>query len=168
MLVSCRGLVRSFTSRRPRVSPEGLPLRVRCAGFTLIEVMVVVVILSILATLIVPKILGRPEEARRTKAMLDIQAIGSALQMYRLDNSRYPTTDQGLEALVTRPTSDPVPKRWKEGGYLEQLPEDPWGNPYVYLSPGEHGDYDIVSYGADGLPGGEGKDRDASSWDRQQ
>lgn len=168
MLVSCRGLVRSFTSRRPRVSPEGLPLRVRCAGFTLIEVMVVVVILSILATLIVPKILGRPEEARRTKAMLDIQAIGSALQMYRLDNSRYPTTDQGLEALVTRPTSDPVPKRWKEGGYLEQLPEDPWGNPYVYLSPGEHGDYDIVSYGADGFPGGEGKDRDVSSWDRQQ
>jgi general secretion pathway protein G len=168
MRLSCRGPRCSSTSRCPRVSRAGSPLRVRGAGFTLIEVMVVVVILSILATLIVPKILGRPEEARRTKAMLDIQAIGSALQMYRLDNSRYPTTDQGLEALVTKPTSDPVPKRWKEGGYLEQLPVDPWGNPYVYLSPGEYGDYDIVSYGADGLAGGEGKDRDVSSWDPHQ
>jgi len=137
-------------------------------GFTLIEVMVVVVILSILATLIIPKIMGRPEEARHTKAMLDIQAISSALEMYRLDNSGYPTTDQGLEALVKKPTTEPIPKRWREGGYLEQVPVDPWGNPYVYLSPGLHRDYDLISYGADGAKGGEGKDADIESWNLQQ
>jgi general secretion pathway protein G len=146
----------------------GAPLPQHTWGFTLIEVMVVVVILSILATLIIPKILGRPEEARHTKAMLDIQAISSALEMYRLDNSGYPTTDQGLEALVKKPTAEPIPKRWREGGYLEQVPVDPWGNPYVYLSPGLHRDYDLISYGADGAQGGEGKDADIESWNLQQ
>jgi general secretion pathway protein G len=137
----------------------------RHKGFTLIEVLVVVAILSILATLIIPKIFSRPEEARRTKAVLDIQAISAALEMYHLDNSRYPTTDQGLEALVTKPTADPVPHRWKAGGYLDRVPVDPWGHPYVYLCPGAHRDYDIVSYGVDGLPGGEGNDADIESWD---
>jgi general secretion pathway protein G len=118
-------------------------------GFTLIEVMVVVVILSILAAIVVPKIMDRPEQARITKAKNDIRAIEAALNLYRLDNMIYPSTDQGLEALVTEPTDAPEPKNWKEGGYVDRLPMDPWGNPYMYLNPGVHGSIDIYSSGMD-------------------
>ncbi len=118
-------------------------------GFTLIEVMVVVVILSILAAIVVPKIMDRPEQARITKAKSDIRALEAALNLYRLDNMIYPTTDQGLEALVTAPTDAPEPKNWKEGGYLDRLPADPWGNAYLFLSPGTHGSIDIYSSGPD-------------------
>lgn len=133
-------------------------------GFTLIEIMVVIVILGILATLIIPKIMDRPDEARRTKANLDIQSIGQALDLYRLDSRRYPTTEQGLAALIIRPELDPVPRRWRKGGYLAKLPKDPWDQHYVYLSPGVHGDYDLLSFGADGELGGEGKGADIESW----
>ncbi|MBF0295207.1 MAG: type II secretion system major pseudopilin GspG [Magnetococcales bacterium] len=136
----------------------------RAAGFTLIEVMVVVVILGILATLIIPKIMSRPDEARQTKAILDIQSIGQALDLYRLDNTQYPTTEQGLKALTVKPEIEPVPKRWRAEGYLPKPPVDPWGNPYVYLSPGLHGQYDLLSFGADGMPGGDEKGADITSW----
>jgi general secretion pathway protein G len=118
-------------------------------GFTLIEVMVVVVILSILAAIVVPKIMDRPEQARITKAKSDIRALEAALNLYRLDNMIYPTTEQGLEALVSKPSDSPEPKNWKEGGYLDRLPSDPWGNNYLYLSPGTHGNIDIYTSGLD-------------------
>lgn len=123
--------------------------RIKIKGFTLIEVMVVVVILSILAAIVVPKIMDRPEQARITKAKSDIRALEAALNLYRLDNMTYPTTDQGLEALVSKPTDSPEPRNWKEGGYLDRLPLDPWGNAYLYLSPGTHGVIDIYSAGLD-------------------
>ncbi|MBF0179538.1 MAG: type II secretion system major pseudopilin GspG [Magnetococcales bacterium] len=141
-----------------------LPSPARAAGFTLIEVMVVVVILGILATLIIPKIMSRPDEARQTKAILDIQSIGQALDLYRLDNTQYPTSEQGLKALTVKPEIEPVPKRWRAEGYLPKPPLDPWGNPYVYLSPGLHGQYDLLSFGADGMPGGDEKGADITSW----
>jgi len=133
-------------------------------GFTLIEVMVVVVILAILAALIVPKIMSRPDEARAVAAKQDIATLVQALRLYRLDNTRYPTSEQGLAALVSRPTVAPVPANWKAGGYLERLPKDPWGNPYLYLSPGIRGEIDVFSFGADGAAGGEGVDADIGSW----
>ncbi|HAT48885.1 MAG: type II secretion system major pseudopilin GspG [Nitrospirae bacterium] len=133
-------------------------------GFTLIEIMVVIVILGILATLIIPRIMDRPDQARRTKASLDIQAIGQALDLYRLDNHRYPTTDQGLDALVKKPTVEPIPKQWRQNGYLAKLPKDPWEGNYVYMSPGNHGEYDLVSMGADAELGGEGNAADIESW----
>lgn len=133
-------------------------------GFTLIEVMVVVVILGILAALVVPKIMSRPDEARITKAQQDLRALEAALKLYKLDNYTYPTTDQGLEALVTQPTSEPVPKKWKAGGYLDRLPLDPWQNEYLYLSPGLHGDFDLFSLGADGQEGGDGVNADLGNW----
>ncbi|MEK7851966.1 MAG: type II secretion system major pseudopilin GspG [Deltaproteobacteria bacterium] len=133
-------------------------------GFTLIEVMVVVVILGILAAIIVPRIMGRPEEAKRTKAQVDIKAVEEALNLYKLDNGFYPNTEQGIEALVKKPETAPIPKKWKEGGYLPKVPSDPWGRDYQYLSPGEYGDLDLYSLGADGEPGGEGKDADVESW----
>jgi len=133
-------------------------------GFTLLEVMVVVVILGILATLVVPKIISRPDEARVIAAKQDIATVMQALKLYRLDNQRYPTTEQGLQALVARPAAAPVPLNWKAGGYLERLPKDPWGNLYQYLNPGVHGEIDIFSFGADGAPGGEGNDADIGSW----
>lgn len=136
----------------------------RTRGFTLIEIMVVVVILSILAALAVPKIMSRPDEARITKAKQDIRAVESALKLYRLDNFRYPTTDQGLEALVNKPTTPPEPKNWKKDGYLDRLPLDPWGTPYQYLSPGEHGDFDLYTLGADGQPEGEDTNADIGNW----
>ena len=134
------------------------------SGFTLIEIMVVVVILAILAALIVPKVMSRPDEARVIAAQQDVAAILQALKLYRLDNLRYPTTEQGLAALVARPTVAPVPPNWKAGGYLERLPKDPWGNPYQYLNPGVRGEIDVFSLGADGAPGGEGFDADVGSW----
>ncbi len=119
-------------------------------GFTLIEIMVVLVILSILAAIMIPKIMSRPEEARITKAKQDIRALTSALHLYKLDNYAYPTTDQGLEALIEKPTIEPIPAKWVSGGYLERLTDDPWGKPYQYLSPGIHGVIDIFSSGPDG------------------
>jgi general secretion pathway protein G len=136
----------------------------RSKGFTLIELMVVLVILGVLAAIIAPKIMARPDEARVVAAKQDIATIVQALKMYRLDNINYPTTEQGLQALVTKPTMDPIPANWKLGGYLEKLPKDPWGNAYVYLNPGSHGEFDVISLGADGQPGGEGKDADIGSW----
>ena len=134
----------------------------RSTGFTLIEVMIVIVILGILASLIVPKIMGRPDEARIVAARQDISTIMQALKLYRLDNRRYPSQDQGLVALVKRPEIEPLPDNWKS--YLEKLPQDPWDNPYQYLNPGLHGEIDIFSFGADGKPGGDGIDADIGSW----
>lgn len=136
----------------------------RQSGFTLLEIMVVVVILGILAALVVPKIISRPDEARVIAAKQDIASLMQALKLYRLDNHRYPTTEQGLQALVTRPATAPIPAGWKAGGYLERLPRDPWGNPYQYLYPGLHGEIDIFSFGADGAAGGEANDADIGSW----
>ncbi|WP_323783836.1 type II secretion system major pseudopilin GspG [Thalassovita sp.] len=132
-------------------------------GFSLLELMVVVVILSILALVIVPRVIDRPDQARAARAKTDIAAIASSVNLYRLDNFRYPSTEQGLQALVTRPTTDPVPENW--AGYMDRLPVDPWGKPYLYLQPGVHGDFDIFTYGADGTAGGDGADADIGSWD---
>ncbi len=136
-------------------------------GFTLIELMVVIVILGILAGLIVPRIMGRPDEARQLKAKVQIESLETTLKLYKLDNGAYPSTEQGLQALIEQPTTGDIPKKWREGGYLEKgkLPKDPWGNEFIYLSPGTHGEYDIMSYGADGVPGGEGKNADINSWE---
>ena len=140
-------------------------VRARRGGFTLIEIMVVIVILGILAALVVPRILDRPQEARVTAAKADIATIIGALKLYKLDNQRYPTTDQGLVALVTKPEQPPIPPNWKPGGYLERLPKDPWGRAYQYLNPGLKGEIDVFSFGADGQPGGTGPDADIGSWD---
>ncbi len=136
------------------------------AGFSLLELMVVVVILSILALVIVPRVIDRPDQARVARAQSDIAAVASALQLYRLDNLHYPTTDQGLAALVNRPTADPAPANYATNGYIDRLPRDPWGEPYQYLSPGVHGQYDVFTYGADGATGGSGVDADIGSWDQ--
>jgi len=135
-------------------------------GFTLIELMVVIVILGILAAIIAPRIIGRTDEAKVTKAKVQIRNFETALKMYKLDNGTYPTTEQGLEALIQKPSVGTIPKNWREGGYLEmsKVPLDPWGNKYVYLSPGSHGDFDIISYGADGAQGGDGFNADIESW----
>lgn len=133
-------------------------------GFTLIELMVVLVILGVLAALIAPKLMDRPDEARRIAAKQDIATLVQALKLYRLDNLRYPTTEQGLQALVTKPALPPVPGNWKPGGYLEKLPHDPWGNEYLYLNPGRQGEFDVISLGADGRTGGEGNDADIGNW----
>ena len=133
-------------------------------GFTLIEMMVVIVIMGVLAALIVPKVMNRPDEARIVAAKQDIAALSQALKLYRLDNRRYPTTEQGLQALVQKPTIAPIPDNWKTGGYLERLPKDPWGAPYQYLAPGVHGEIDVFSFGGDGQAGGEGSDADVGNW----
>jgi general secretion pathway protein G len=150
---------------RSMIAPPRLrhPRR-RVAGFTLIEIMVVIVILGILAALVVPRVLDRPDEARAIAAKNDIAAIMQALKLYRLDNQRYPTAEQGLAALVARPTLAPVPPNWKPNGYLDRLPKDPWGHPYQYLNPGLRGEIDVYSLGADGQPGGEGNDADIGNW----
>jgi len=132
-------------------------------GFTLVEVMVVVVILAVLAALVVPRVVGRTDEARVVAAKQDIASIMQSLKLYRIDNSRYPTNDQGLEALVTRPATEPQPINWKS--YLDKLPKDPWGRTYLYLSPGVHSEIDVFSLGADGQPGGSGADSDIGSWE---
>jgi len=136
-------------------------------GFTLIELMVVIVILGILAGLIIPRIMGRPEEAKELKAKMQIESIETALKLYKLDNGVYPDTEQGLQALVEMPQTGTLPKKWRNGGYLEKgkVPKDPWGNDFIYLSPGAHGEYDLSSYGADGVQGGEDKNKDINSWE---
>jgi general secretion pathway protein G len=131
-------------------------------GFTLIELMVVIVIIGVLATLVAPRVLGRADEARVTKARTDIATISQSLKMYKLDNNRYPTTEQGLNALSARPTTEPVPTNWKQ--YVERLATDPWGKPYQYLNPGVNGEIDVFSFGADGQAGGTGNDADIGSW----
>ena len=140
-------------------------LRRSQSGFTLIEIMVVVVILGILAALVVPQVMNRPDQAKVTVAKGDIKAIGAALDMYKLDNFTYPSTQQGLEALVSRPSGNPPAKNWSKDGYLKKLPIDPWGNPYQYLSPGSKGTYDLYSLGADGKEGGSDNDADIANWD---
>lgn len=134
------------------------------AGFSLLELMVVVVILSVLALVIVPRVIDRPDQARAARAQADLGAITSAVNLYRLDNFNYPSSEQGLAALVTRPVSDPVPPNWANKGYMDRLPIDPWGRPYQYLNPGVHGEFDIFTYGADGTPGGDGANADLGSW----
>jgi general secretion pathway protein G len=147
----------SSSSRKPAGCAE--------RGFTLIEIMVVVVIMGILAALIVPKLMGRTDDARIIAAKQDIATVMQALKLYKLDNQHYPTTEQGLQALISKPTTGPAADGWKAGGYLDKLPKDPWGNPYQYLSPGIKGELDVFSLGADGQPGGTGIDADIGSWD---
>ena len=134
-------------------------------GFTLIEIMVVVVIMGVLAALVVPKLLSRTGESKVAAAKVDIATVMQALKLYKLENQRYPTSEQGLQALLEKPTGGPAANGWKAGGYLEKMPKDPWGNPYQFLSPGIHGEVDVFSYGADGAPGGSGDDADIGSWD---
>ena len=134
----------------------------RAAGFTLIELMVVLVIIGVLAALIVPNVLDRTDDARATAARTDVHNIMQALKLYKLDNQRFPTAEQGLQALIVRPTATPVPGNWRP--YLEKLPNDPWGQPYHYLNPGVQGEVDVMSFGADGQSGGEGKNADIGSW----
>jgi general secretion pathway protein G len=138
------------------------PSRRRARGFTLIELMVVLVIIGVLAALIVPNVLERAEDARVTAARTDVNNLMQALKLYKLDNQRYPSSEQGLQALITRPTAPPVPPNWKP--YLDKLPNDPWGRPYQYLNPGVKGEVDVMSFGADGQSGGEGKNADIGSW----
>jgi len=138
--------------------------RSRSAGFTLIEVMVVIVILGILAAVVVPRIMDNPDKARVVKAKQDIRALEGALNLYKLDNFQYPSTDQGLEALASKPSGNPEPRNWKDGGYVDRLPKDPWGNDYQYLNPGVHGNVDIYTLGADNAEGGEGPNGDIGNW----
>ena len=137
--------------------------RAGARGFTLIEIMVVVVILGILAALVAPNVIRRIDDARVTKAKQDIRAYETALNLYRMDNFRYPTTEQGLEALVRQP-NDPNIRNWKQGGYIDGLKKDPWGNDYLYISPGTRGEIDLYTLGADGKPGGDGPDADIGNW----
>nr|WP_302981803.1 type II secretion system major pseudopilin GspG [Plesiomonas shigelloides] len=138
------------------------------AGFTLLEVMVVIVILGVLASLVVPNLLGNKERADQQKVVSDLTALENSLDMYKLDNGQYPSTQQGLQALVSKPDGEPQPRRYRENGYIKRLPTDPWGNEYQYLSPGEHGQVDIYSLGADGVEGGEGNGLDIGNWNMQE
>ena len=138
------------------------------AGFTLLEVMVVIVILGVLASLVVPNLLGNKERADQQKVVSDLTALENSLDMYKLDNGQYPSTQQGLQALVSKPDGEPQPRRYRENGYIKRLPTDPWGNEYQYLSPGEHGQVDIYSLGADGIEGGEGNGVDIGNWNMQE
>ena len=137
----------------------------RQRGFTLIEIMVVVVILGILAALVVPQVMSRPDQAKVTVAKGDIKAIAAALDMYKLDNFNYPSTQQGLTALVEKPSGNPQPRNWNRDGYLKRVPKDPWGNDYQYLSPGTQGQFDLYSHGADGKQGGNDLNADIGNWD---
>ena len=134
-------------------------------GFSLVEILVVLVILGLLVSVVAPTVLNRADEARVQKVYADFANIETALKLYRLDNFNYPTTEQGIEALVQPSSLDPVPRNFKKGGYLEQVPRDPWGRPYLYLSPGENGEFDLYSLGADGLSGGEDQNADLGNWD---
>ena len=137
----------------------------RLSGFTLIELMVVVVILAVLASFIAPNIISRPDDARAIKAKQDILTLENALQMYKLDNNDYPSTDQGLQALVEAPSGEPKANNWRKGGYIKKLNKDPWGRSYQYLNPGRFGEIDIFSLGKDGKPGGDQINQDIGNWD---
>ncbi len=154
----------TYRFRQPATSNRQRHVQ-QASGFTLIEILVVVVILGILAAIVVPKVMEHPGEARQVRAKQDIQSIVTALNVYKLDNFVYPSTEQGLDALVTKPSGAPEAPNWKKGGYLDKSPKDPWGKPYLYLHPGSHGDIDVFSYGADGKPGGDGEDADVGNWD---
>jgi general secretion pathway protein G len=144
---------------------QGSIFQRKASGFTLIEIMVVVVIMGILASLVVPKLISRTGESKVAAARVDISTVMQSLKLYKLDNQRYPTTEQGLQSLISKPTTGPAANGWKSGGYLDKLPKDPWGSPYQYLSPGIKGEIDVFSLGADGQPGGSGDDADIGSWD---
>jgi general secretion pathway protein G len=165
ILDACRSAHRSHGFALRARAGSGRRSVASSRGFTLIEIMVVIVILGVLAALVVPNILSRTDDARIVAARSDLASIRQALKLYRLDNQRYPTTGQGLNALVVKPTDPPVPPNWKPGGYLEKLPRDPWGRPYLYLNPGLKSDVDVYTYGADGQAGGSGADADIGSWD---
>jgi general secretion pathway protein G len=154
-----RRAMERISNRRGRLRTRG--------GFTLLEIMVVIVILGLLAALVVPKLIGRTEEAKRTQTRLQMKNLEQALQLFKLDNVFYPETEQGIEALVQAPETGRIPKSYRKEGYLDRVPKDPWGNPYIYVSPGTHGAFDITSYGADGVPGGEDEDGDINSWDAE-
>ena len=153
-------LFRSSRHERQLVS------RILERGFTLLEIIVVVFILALLAAIVTPRIIGRTDDARIAEAKVQIRNFETGLKLFKLDSGHYPSTEQGLEALIEKPTIGRIPNNYREGGYLEQrkIPKDPWGNPYIYLSPGIHGDFDIISYGADGREGGEGKEGDITNW----
>lgn len=144
----------------PEIPEKPYLRRIPESGVTLIEMMVVLVIIGIVAALVVPNVIGRPDEARVAVASADLRSVAASLEMYRLDNRTYPTTEQGLAALTVRPSAQPVPLNWVAGGYLPTPPVDPWGNDYIYQSPADTGPYELMSTGADGLPGGEGVDAD--------
>ncbi|TVS11539.1 MAG: type II secretion system protein GspG [Wenzhouxiangella sp.] len=148
----CKSMQLSSASRHP------------ARGFSLIEILVVVVIIGILAAIVVPRVMDEPDRARVTKAKQDIQALATALNMYRLDNYVYPSTEQGLEALVRRPAGQPEAPNWRQGGYLDRVPRDPWGRDYQYLYPGVHGEFDVWTFGANGMPGGEGVNAEIGNW----
>jgi len=143
------------------------PATRRDAGFTLLELMVVVVILSILTLVVLPRIIDRPDQARTARARADLAVIDGAVRLYKLDNFQYPTTEQGLRALSVRPVSEPAPPNWAQNGYLDRLPKDPWGREYLYLFPGVHGEFDVFTLGADGVAGGTGPNSDLGTWDQQ-
>lgn len=156
-----------FKRRKTPVKRTLWSRTIRHSGFTLIELMVVIVILGILTAIIAPRLVGRTDDARVAQAKVQIKNFETALKLFKMDNGFYPSTEQGLEALITKPTIGRIPMNYREGGYLEKkkLSPDPWGNPYIYISPGIDGEYDIISYGADGQPGGEGYNSDITNWD---
>ena len=143
---------------------NNLPLPRAARGFTFIELVVAIAILAILATIVLPRVMGKVDDAAVAKAKADVRNLVTALDLYKLDNFSYPSTDQGLQALRAKPAGQPEPANWKAGGYIEQLPKDPWNRDYEYLSPGQHGEVDVWSLGRDGKPGGEGADADIGNW----